>query len=426
MTTMKPSRATSILTAGLLLLAPALPAQDSADDAAKLVRQAQELAKDKKYGEALPLVKKAAQLDPQNDLYRATASEYELKLGKYADGLADALEAVRLNDKVGAYYILVAGNAVGDQDLDRARLFCELVQKRGPAEMGAGPCKDAAALLDLVTPRTYTLHWNLEPEKGHVVGGSIAVAMPKGNLPYQTVTYEITGVQSQRLVKGATNDVLYIVPQGKKTAALVTKVTVKPYSYKKELAEAGKKPLPAEARAYLGPCEGVNPASPTLRKVATMLKGADTVETVRNILAWLKKNVEYKLDKTLIGELDFDSVDEIVDRGHAECRGYAMLFTGLCRAAGIPARPVWGLQRVGPGDDKRFGDIASHNWGEFYVADVGWVPVDPQKPETLGFLPPSCIRIFMDARKSKTSNENLPMFNLALMFGGKVRFEEER
>jgi tetratricopeptide (TPR) repeat protein len=423
---MNPTRSAAFLLTGVLALAFAPSALGQDDDARKVFQQAQDLAKDKKYDEALPLVKKAVELDPQNDLYRATASEYELKVGKYADGLADALEAVRLNDKIGAYYILVAGNAVGEQDLDRARRFCELVLKRGPAEMGAGPCKDAAALLDLVTPRTYTLHWDLDPAKGHAVGGSIAVAVPKGNLPYQTATYEITGVQTHRLVKGAVNDVLYIVPQGKKTAALVTKVTVKPYSYKKELAAAAKKPLPAEARAYLGPCEGVNPASPTLRKVAAKVKGADTVATVRNILAWLKKNVEYKLDKTLIGELDFDSVDEIVGRGHAECRGYAMLFTGLCRAAGIPARPIWGLARVGPGDDKRFGDIASHNWGEFYVADVGWVPVDPQKPETLGCLPPSCIRIYMDARRSKTSTENLPMLNLALMFGGKVRFEEER
>src|SRR5262249_28980601 len=155
-----------------------------------------------------------------------------------------------------------------------------------------------------------------------------------------------------RLVKGEVNDILYVVPQGSKTFPLTTKVTVQPYSYKKELAKVTSKPLPDEARASLGPCEGIDPKSPALKKVVAGLKADSGVETARNILAWMKKNVEYKLDKPNIAELDFKSVDEVIDRGHAECRGYAMLFTGLCRAAGVPARPVWGLQRVSPGQDQ--------------------------------------------------------------------------
>ena len=60
-----------------------------------------------------------------------------------------AQQAIRLNDKVGAYYVLAAANAVGDQDLDRAREYCELVLKRGPKEFGTGPCKDALILQNL-------------------------------------------------------------------------------------------------------------------------------------------------------------------------------------------------------------------------------------------------------------------------------------
>src|SRR5262249_7301195 len=126
------------------------------------------------------------------------------------------------------------------------------------------------------------------------------------------------------------------------------------------------------------------------------------------------------------GKLDFESVDEIVERGHAECRGYAILFTALCRAADVPARPIWGLTRVAPSQDQRFGDIASHNWAEFYVSGAGWIPVDPQRPETLGCLPTSCMRIFMDGRKAKGSTETLPMLNLVSMNGDKLKFEESR
>ena len=42
----------------------------------------------------------------------------------------------------------------------------------------------------------------------------------------------------------------------------------------------------------------------------------------------------------------------------------------MCRAAGIPARPV-----VGFWADPDYG--SAHAWAEFYVQDIGWIPVDP-------------------------------------------------
>jgi tetratricopeptide (TPR) repeat protein len=399
--------------------------QDTGEDAQQLFQQAQDLVKAQKFDQALDLLKKAIRLAPRNDLYLATASDCELKAGKYADGLEHALQAIRINDKVGPYYILAAGNALLAQDLDRAREYIDLVLKRGD-EFGAGPVKDARLLQDALGPKTYTLHWNLDPKKGQVIGGTMAIAMPKTSLPYQTTTYEITGAQSHRLVKGDVNDILYVVPRGTEAIALTTKVTVELHTFKKELAKATSKPLPQEARAYLSASEAINPKSAVLKKVAAEVKAGTPVETARNILAWMKKNVEYKLEGTNIGKLDFESVDEIVERGHAECRGYAILFTALCRAADVPARPVWGLTRVAPGQDQRFGDIASHNWAEFYVSGVGWIPVDPQRPETLGCLPTSCMRIFMDGRKNKGSTETLPMLNLVSMNGDKLKFEESR
>lgn len=149
------------------------------------------------------------------------------------------------------------------------------------------------------------------------------------------------------------------------------------------------------------------------------MRGTNSIETVRNILKWLKKNIKYKEEGSDITKLDFDSVDEIVKRGHAECRGYTMLFAALCRAAGIPARPVWGVLFV----DKT---CKSHNWDEVYIAGVGWVPVDPQAMETFGWLPINRVRMFMDLRKSSTSEENLPLLNLLFMNGPKVQFEQSR
>jgi tetratricopeptide (TPR) repeat protein len=417
-----------LLGAAVLTLASIPPAygQSAAEEARQLAEKAQERAKAEKFDEAITLMKKALQLDPRNDEHLGRASLYEFKAGKFAEGLEHALQAVRLNDKVGAYHVLVAYNAVGEQDLELGRKHCELVLKRGPTEVGAEAYNEARLLQDVLVRKTYTLFWNLDPKKGRAVGATIAIALPKGDLPYQSVTFEISGAKSHRLVKGEVNDVLLVLPEGTRTIALTTKVTVEPHTFKKELARATKGPLPPEAQAFLGAVETIDPRSPAVTKVAARLRAGDTVSTVRNIVAWMNKNIEYKLKKNASLEVDFKSVDEILARGHAECRGYAMLFTALCRAAGVPARPVWGLKRVPPGQDKKFGDITSHNWAEFYVPGCGWVPVDPQRPETIGYLPTTCIRLFMDARKNRASTETLPLLNLIFMNGDKLKFEESR
>lgn len=399
--------------------------QGSTDEARQLVERAQELAKAEKFDEAAGLMNKAIQLDPRNDRYLGGASLYEFKSGKFADGLRHALEAVRLNEKVPAYQVLVGYNAVAQQDLELGRASCERVLTRGQTAVGAEVYNEARLLYDVIVGKTYTLFWNLDPRKGRLAGGTLAVALPKGGLPYQTVTFEVKGARSHRLVKGEVNDVLYVVPEGTRTIKLTTKVTVQPHTYKKELEkETGT--LPTSALLFLGPSEMIDPRSPAVAKVAAKLRASDTVTTVRNIVAWMNKNVEYKIKKNASVEVDFRSVDDLLKRGHAECRGYALLFTALARSAGLPARPVWGLKRVPPGQDKRFGDITSHNWAEFYVAGVGWVPVDPQRPESIGFLPTNCIRVFMDAKRGPTSAETLPLLNLIFMNGDKLEFEETR
>ena len=67
------------------------------------------------------------------------------------------------------------------------------------------------------------------------------------------------------------------------------------------------------------------------------------------------------------------------------CEDYAALFTALCRAAGVPARVVYGYtDPTGTGDIFRLapGEVRSlrgyrHAWVEFYLEGEGWCPADP-------------------------------------------------
>jgi len=60
-----------------------------------------------------------------------------------------------------------------------------------------------------------------------------------------------------------------------------------------------------------------------------------------------------------------------LDSGTGNSYTYAIAFSAMARAAGIPARPIAGYVVYGNKQASR------HYWAEFYVQDFGWVPVDP-------------------------------------------------
>ncbi len=53
--------------------------------------------------------------------------------------------------------------------------------------------------------------------------------------------------------------------------------------------------------------------------------------------------------------------------GKGDCGQYAALFVAICRAGGIPARPVAGCWATGTNQ--------WHCWAEFQLPDLGWLPV---------------------------------------------------
>jgi hypothetical protein len=417
-----------IVVASLLVLCHG-PRAQGRDDAEKeiqeLLQEAQKHLNAQKLDDAVGVLKKIVRLAPTNDRHLAVLSDLERQSGKFADGIEHAQQAIKLNDRVPQYLILVAANAYNLHDLDRAREYCDKVLKRGESEVGPAAFRDAKTIADMLNPQTYTITWTLDPQKGQITqpGNALVVTVPKADLPYQTATYEVTGAQSFRVVKSDVNDLMYIVPKGKQTIQLVTKVTVSPHAFKLTMAKRTEGPFPAAVRTFLGASESIDPKSAKLVAVAAPLKGTNDAETARNILEWMRKNIKYRLQKSGIGDLDFKTMEEIVDRGHAECRGYTLLYTALCRAAGVPARPVWGLAKLPATDAKPKGDFASHNWCEVYVNGLGWVPVDPQKPESFGLQPTAHLRFYMDEKKNKGVLEILPLINLLTMNGETIKFE---
>src|SRR5713101_707062 len=107
-------------------------------------------------------------------------------------------------------------------------------------------------------------------------------------------------------------------------------------------------------------------------------KGADKA---RAIYEWIVENTFRDPKVRGCGVGDIRAMLETGNLG-GKCADLNALFVGLARAAGLPARDVYGV-RVADSDEfkclGKSGDVskAQHCRAEFYAPAHGWVPVDP-------------------------------------------------
>lgn len=121
--------------------------------------------------------------------------------------------------------------------------------------------------------------------------------------------------------------------------------------------------------------------NPRTHALAQTLRAAnaDTPALIAAALShYSRTKFTYTLEPPLLGR---NSVDEFLfDTQRGFCEHFASSFVVLMRAAGVPARVVTGYQggEINPVDgylEVRQSD--AHAWAEVWVADKGWVRVDP-------------------------------------------------
>lgn len=130
---------------------------------------------------------------------------------------------------------------------------------------------------------------------------------------------------------------------------------------------------PADYKMYLtgtklGPIDG------EVKILADQItKGKTTVlAKAKAIYDWTCENM-YRDPKTKgCGPGD---VCSLLQRPGGKCTDIHSVFVSLCRAAGVPAREVFGIRQ----GKKAEQDISKwqHCWAEFYLPGYDWVPVDP-------------------------------------------------
>ena len=139
----------------------------------------------------------------------------------------------------------------------------------------------------------------------------------------------------------------------------------------------------AERAVYLGATDHVRIDGVVKRYADEITAGASSdLEKARRIYDWTWKNM-FRDPKTRgcgLGDA-YHSLESGYLGG--KCADVSAVFVALLRAAGIPAREVFGIRAAPSRYSKAYGtkseDIttAQHCRSEFYIDGYGWVPADP-------------------------------------------------
>lgn len=103
-----------------------------------------------------------------------------------------------------------------------------------------------------------------------------------------------------------------------------------------------------------------------IKKLAKNIVGKekDYFKMARKIFDWVTANITYKYPPEERG------IIPALKNKCGDCGEFSFVFIGLSRSIGIPARFVSGMWTI-PGKNQGF-----HAWAEFYLEDIGWIPVD--------------------------------------------------
>ncbi len=107
------------------------------------------------------------------------------------------------------------------------------------------------------------------------------------------------------------------------------------------------------------------------RAIGVVVGQPNVYLAAKQILESVVESLDYQVQISRQGAL------WALQNGVGDCSEYTDLAIALARAAGIPARAMYGW---GYSDD----NIIGHAWPEFYLPNVGWQPADPTWAETWG------------------------------------------
>lgn len=331
-------------------------------------------------------LKQALQYGQGDEYVWRSLSWAQSNQGKGSESLATARENIRRNGECQFSLEQLCEAAIARGDIAHAKQTYKraLLLPRDEGAMTA-----LAGVFANVSSRVYEITFTIDPAKKQKDpdGKSIVLAVPATGLPYQTATWIVENAESFETTSIGGNPAVRVKPKGNGKLLLKAAVTTAPYSYTASLAGARNAAVSEDAKRYLGKGpRDLDPTKPLAQSIAAQCKSGDAVDSIRRLLAWFKSNMKW--DVSTGG----DPTEDVLKRGYGNCGDLARAFVAVCRAAGVPSRPVRGFHTNG--NTGKSGQLAGHSWVEVHVGGAGWVPLEPGDPASFGRTDPMKFRLF--------------------------------
>lgn len=171
------------------------------------------------------------------------------------------------------------------------------------------------------------------------------------------------------------------------TASIVNNVTMYEYDFAKVNTsdlnyETGDKDL----EIYTADDLFIDSDNPMIYKTAKSITGSETnpIEIAERVYNFVTDKLQYDFSRAQDKDCDFLYASEILKRGKGICIDYAILYTALLRASGVPARLVRGIPVFSILSEEGKETEVGHAWVEVKLPLYGWIPVDITTEE--GFM----------------------------------------
>jgi transglutaminase-like putative cysteine protease len=239
----------------------------------------------------------------------------------------------------------------------------------------------ADAGITMKAPQIYEVRYRVQVTKTGGTVVNLRLAIPvflRENLPpYQRILEFQTNLSSLKMTQSGNEPVVeYLVPRWSDDRAIRLEFVYRIEHYAVEYQVYNYSGSNNVDSRYLQPEPGVESDDAAIVDFAIRLTARESypVEKAIKLFYYVNSKLRYQA----AAETDHSAL-RTLRRGYGVCEDYSLLYTALCRAAGIPARFVNGFRfdpaklRKGENDLEQFG----HAWVEVNLPGAGWVPVEP-------------------------------------------------
>jgi hypothetical protein len=178
-----------------------------------------------------------------------------------------------------------------------------------------------------------------------------------------------------------------VSPGQQYNASITTNVSMYEYDFKTITSgNKGYEPDDEDLRLYTGEDLFIDIYSPAIISAAKKATGSETdpVLKAKKIYNYITGKLTYDYPRAADRNYEYMDASEILKVGKGVCADYAILYTALLRASGIPARVAAGIPSMLILDEKDKTIDIGHAWTEVKLPGYGWIPVDITQEE--GFM----------------------------------------